>query len=630
MKLRLAILILLATILSACNLTLAEDVTPPPGYIPPTPMPTLVLFPPHTPNVANGENIYFEKCAACHGPTGLGDGPQGIQLGVTVPAFALPEIARPASPAAWYTIVTRGKIERFMPPFASLNDQERWDVVAYITTLHTSEEQIQKGKEIFESTCAGCPTDFYRDPAKMSGLSMVALARIVRLGNEEIPAFGENLSDEEMWAVADYLRSLSFDYAPPAALEPAPATGTPVASEAGTPSAEGTPLGTEQAEVTPEAAPVVAGFGNVSGSIENKTGADLPKNLTVTLRGYEHDFTNPSAGTQEVLTLEGSAASDGTFKFENVEMPENRIFLAEVTYGGIDLSSEFAIVKAGQTSVELPPLVLYEVTDDTSVLTMDELNIFLSVENENAYQILGLYTFRNASEKIVSVPMGSQQEIPFLKFPVGAQGLGYEAMQDSARFIGTADGFAMPPNKNPYGLLAFSSVAREKKFDIAQPLVLEVSQVRIFVPDGMEVEGSNIAKDSAQNIQGMNYQAYLASGLKAGDTLTFTVSGTPKDAAGTDTAASKNTPLLIGAGGLGVALILAGAWMYLRDRKRTETEDEEEDEEEGEDEENEFQSSEDVMDAIIALDDLYRAKKISDEAYQKRRAELKEILKGMM
>lgn len=628
MKLRLAILILLATLLSACNLTLAEDVTPPPGYIPPTPMPTLVLFPPQTPNVANGESIYFEKCAACHGPTGLGDGPQGIQLGVTVPAFSLPEIARPASPAAWYTIVTRGKIERFMPPFASLNDQERWDVVAYITSLHTSEEQIQKGKEIFEATCADCPTDFYRDPTKMSGLSMVGLARIVRLGNEEIPAFGENLSDEEMWAVADYLRSLSFDYAHPAALEPVPATETPVASEAGTPSAEGTPLGTEQAQVTPEAAPVAEGFGNVSGSIENRTGANLPANLAVTLRGYEHDFANPSAGTQEILTLEGTAASDGSFVFENVEMPENRIFLAEVTYGGIELGSEFAIVKAGQTSVELPPLVLYEVTDDTSLLTVDELNIFLSVENENAYQILGLYSFRNASGKIVSVPVGNQQEIPFLKFPVGAQGLGYEAMQDSARFIGTADGFAMPPNELPYGLLAFSSVARQKEFDIAQPLVLEVSQVRIFVPDGMQVEGDGISSDSAQNIQGMNYQAYLASGLKAGDTLTFTVSGAPKDSASADSAASNNTTLLIGAGGLGVALILAGAWMYLRDRKRTE--EDEGDEEEDEEEENEFESSEDVMDAIIALDDLYRAKKISDEAYQKRRAELKDILKGMM
>jgi hypothetical protein len=61
----------------------------------------------------------------------------------------------------------------------------------------------------------------------------------------------------------------------------------------------------------------------------------------------------------------------------------------------------------------------------------------------------------------------------------------------------------------------------------------------------------------------------------------------------------------------------------LRDRNRPEELDEQE-------EDQEFESSEDVLDAIVTLDDLHRAGKITDEAYQKRRSELKEILKGMM
>ena len=106
MKFRIVLLIVLATLLSACNLTLAEDVTPPPGYVAPTPMPTLgPLFPAQAPSVEKGAAIYFEKCAPCHGETGLGDGPQGIQLGVTVRAYGLPEIARPASPAQYFTSV---------------------------------------------------------------------------------------------------------------------------------------------------------------------------------------------------------------------------------------------------------------------------------------------------------------------------------------------------------------------------------------------------------------------------------------------------------------------------------------------------------------------------------------------
>src|SRR5215216_405205 len=100
MKLRhITLLTLLTLLITACNFTLAEDVTPPPNYIPPTPAPTLVLVPPQTPNIENGKAIFAEKCSGCHGKTGLGDGEQGIQLGVTVPAFGLPEIARPATPA---------------------------------------------------------------------------------------------------------------------------------------------------------------------------------------------------------------------------------------------------------------------------------------------------------------------------------------------------------------------------------------------------------------------------------------------------------------------------------------------------------------------------------------------------
>jgi hypothetical protein len=140
----------------------------------------------------------------------------------------------------------------------------------------------------------------------------------------------------------------------------------------------------------------------------------------------------------------------------------------------------------------------------------------------------------------------------------------------------------------------------------------------------MEAEGDQLTLDTIQDIQGDRYQSYFAEGIQAGDILSFTVSGTPNTASTqTDAASAPNSSLLIGAGGLGIALILAGAWMYLRDR--TQSDDDEEDDEEGE-----FENAEDVMDAIIALDDLHRAKKISGEAYQKRRAELKEILKEMV
>jgi hypothetical protein len=359
--------------------------------------------------------------------------------------------------------------------------------------------------------------------------------------------------------------------------------------------------------------------------IENKTGGDLPSDLAVTLRGYEHDFQDPSAGTQEVVTIEGSLAEAGTFTFENVEMPEGRIFLAEVTYKGIDNTSDFLIVDAGQTSLNLPALALYDVTQDTSELVVDELDIFLAIDEQGQYELLGLYTFRNAGESIVYVEMKDMQEIPFLKFPVdSAQGLGYEALQDSAPFTSTADGFAMLPSEIPYGIISFSSVEQAKEISISQPLVLPVSIVRVLVPEGMEADGSHLTPDSPQDIQGQIYQTYFANEMQAGDVLTFTISGSPSNAAAaTIDTPNPNSSLLIGAGGLGIALLLVGLWMYFRDKTVAEDEYDE-------DEEDEFESAEDVMDAIIALDELHRAKKISKEAHQKRRAELKDILKEMV
>src|SRR5215217_5999199 len=348
MKFRFAIILALAPLvflLSACTLTLARDVTPPPNYVPPTPAPTLgPLFPVQAPRTENGAMIFAEKCAPCHGTTGLGDGEQGIKLNVTVPAFGLPEVARPASPAQWYRVVTQGNMERFMPPFASLSDQERWDVVAFAMSLHATEEEIAQGKELFETNCADCSTDFFRDQEKMSALSEVELARIIKQGNDQVPAFGATLNEDEIWAVSAYLRTLAFDTAPvvsaPAVrATPQAITVTETPAEAETPSVEtpaGTPRstaeGTKQAPATSETTAVAqAGFGTVSGSVENKIATALPTDLKVTLRGYDHG-ADPSAGPEEVFSQEGTVQEDGSFVFEDIEIPLNRIFIAELDY----------------------------------------------------------------------------------------------------------------------------------------------------------------------------------------------------------------------------------------------------------------------------------------------------------
>src|SRR5258706_1614150 len=97
--------------------------------------------------------------------------------------------------------------------------------------------------------------------------------------------------------------------------------------------------------------------------------------------------------------------------------------------------------------------------------------------------------------------------------------------------------------------------------------------------------------------------------------ISFTVTGAPKNTA-VASDFTQNLDLVIGGLAFGAVLIIAGVWMYWRKRL-------EEDNEEG----GGLDNSESVMDAIIALDDLHHAGKLSKEAYKKRRDELKNMLK---
>jgi hypothetical protein len=389
---------------------------------------------------------------------------------------------------------------------------------------------------------------------------------------------------------------------------------------AGTPSAEETPRATEQVKATSVGR---EGLGTVSGSIDNNTGEDLPSDLKVTLRGYDHG-ADPSTGPQEVLTLESTLEADGTFVFENVEMPLSRIFLAELTYEGLALQSDFAIVEEGATSLSLPPIPLYARSEDTSALVIDETRVFFEYGTD-VVQVFNVYSFRNPGDETILIDFGSSNEIPFIRSPEGSTGFGYEPLQDSEPFQPVENGFAIPPSENAYGLIAFASLPKAKEVQFTQEFVLPVSAVTVFLPEGVRAEGAEMTDLGVQTIQNFNFQIYELTNVEAGQTVAFTISGTPRastNAASPDAASDSNTNLLLGAGAVGLALIMAGGWLYLRDRRGMEENDVEE--------VDEFESSEEVIDAIIALDDLHRAKKISADAYQKRRAQLKEILKEML
>lgn len=600
------LLIGFSLLLSACNLSLAEDVTPPPWYVSPTPAPTLgPLYPATAPNLANGANIYSTECAPCHGDSGLGDGPMNKQLAVPVAAIGLPSIAQKASPVDWYTIVSQGNMARMMPPFSSkLSEQERWDVVAYAVSLHASPEMLEQGQQIIEKNCASCDLGFFKDQERMASLSDDDLLGLMVQGSDSFPAFGANLTEEELYSAAAYLRTLTFTAASASTPTPAPAAGTP----------EGYP---NPGEGTPSP---IAGAGTVHGSLL-LAGGNPPAGLTVTLRGFDHAMD--ASGPQQTMTLTATPAADGSLVFENVELLTNRILLVEAEYKGILYQSEMYVIEEGASDVTLSPLNLYETSDDLYALTLSQGHIFLDV-SDGQVQIIEFISVLNSTKNAIIVPV-SNDMMALAKLPAGTTTLGYDAQQGDASPVDAPNGFAIPPSDKSYGMVAGFQMAYDKSAEIEIPFVLGMPATSsIFAPVGVTLKGEGLVDMGQQDIgDGTIYQVYGFGPLPKDGSLAVSMSGQPKAAGGAETTVDSKQMIVIGAGALGILLIGLGVWIYLRDRKQNEAGDEE-DEERGE-----FEDANSVLDAIIAIDDLHRAGKLPAEAYQKRRAELKELYKKL-
>lgn len=651
MKNRLLILgFMLSALLAACNFTLAEDLTPPPNYVSPTPAPTMgALFPSEPPSPVRGQAIFDVKCAPCHGTDGLGNGPQASGLPVPVSAIGLRDIASQSNPAKWYTIITQGQMDRYMPPFTSLSDSERWDVLAYVYTLSNTSSQMEQGATLYASLCATChgpngdgskgqttgsSVDF-SNQAFMSQVTGLGMYQVIANGlPPKMEAFNSQLSDTQIWAVTAYLRTLTYDNNALVAQAPAPTvevtatvapTENPTQDTTSNP-ADTTPAGTQlaAAEVTttPEITATPEGLAaTVSGQITNGSGGKVPPDLSIVLHGF--------VNMNETVNLTTPVKPDGSYEFTGVPLESGMAFIISTEVGGTSYNSDVAVYDGTTTVFELP-LTVYDTTTDTSSISADRLHIFFDFSNTGLVQVIEIYILSNSSNKAV-VAAGPDQAIQTYILPEGASNLQFETGQIGNPFISTKNGFGDPtsilPGASSYQLLYAFELPYGKKLEIKQPLNVSVGSVIVMAPDGIKVSSDQLADGGSRDVQGKPYTMFTAENMVAGDSLTLTISGTPTTGSTGASNVSSQTSLVLGLGIFGGVLILAGVFFFLRGRSRKVDVDEELDNDETDALGNDADR---LMDAIASLDDQHKAGTLSEEAYQKRRADLKARLKEIL
>lgn len=627
------LLILASAAIAGCSgFSLAADITPPPDYTPPAPeqaSPVIAstAFPLLPPDPKNGEAIYVVKCLPCHGATGLGDGPQASNLSSRPAEIGSPDFARKSRPADWYQIVTDGNLKKFMPGFqGSLDDRQRWDVVAYVYTLSTSPKQLEEAKALYTSKCAACHGDTGKgdgpdasgknvvDWGKQDRLSLVSanmLDQVITSGKNEMPAFTDMTVDQR-FGLIDYVRSLTFSSIQG---ERASKTATPTVDPAvgtATPSADA-----PTAEATPESGTAVAFTGKVTvkGKISGENGMAVPAGLEVTLLTFE--------GMNQVAELKGTSTADGTFSFE-VDNKDGLTYMAQVKFNEFTYNSDILhAIDIASNTADLP-VTIFETTTDPSVLAIDRMHIFFDFSKPATVQVAELFIISNAGSKVV-VAAGPDKPALTFKLPVGAANLQFDNGAIGNRYVETADGFgdlaAIAPGQGQHQVLFSYELPYTDKLDLTMPVPMAVNSAVIMLPQGgIQLKSRQFQASGSRDVQGMTYELFTAANVAAGSDLSVSLSGNPLEGM-TGSSTDGTTGLLIGLGVFGVALIAVGVWLF-RQRAAVKLAD-------GPDEEEESpaDTEESLLDAILALDDLHQAGKLPDNAYTQRRADLKDRLR---
>lgn len=617
--------LLVLLVLSACSFSLADDITPPPGAEVPFEEPTQPqvsgpLYPLVKPDPAAADATYAEKCAPCHGETGLGDGSMAGQLPVPAPALGTNAVSRKASPSEWYSIVTRGNLERRMPPFNSLSDRQRWDVVAYLYSLSTDDDFIAEGEELYQFNCADChgadgdgkgpesaglpvaATNF-TDLKLMAEISDDLLYQAISDGKgSAMPAFTENLTAQEMWALTDYLRSLTLmsHDAASQTLE----TAAPEATESG-----------EASQASPTAE-IASGLGRVEGQVVSASGGEIPAGRMVTLYGFDQ--------MQQTFSAEAEVDEEGLYYFEDVPMPLGRAFMTSLEVDGVGYSSDIAVVDADTTNMVLV-LPYYETTTDTSQLNVDRLHLLFEYIEPETLRVVEMYIISNPGDQIVVAAEDGEAVLQYA-LPDGATNLQFQDGLVGERYVELEGGFGdfavIRPGASQHQVIYSYDLPYSSELDFNHAVNLPVDALIVMIPeDGIELAGEQFTDMGARDVQGIPYHTYSSSFMPAGSDLAIDFRGRPSSP-GPMVSLGSNSNLTIGLLAFGLALIITGGWLYLRSRNGK-TERQEEDLEAGSPSIDGGENVDTLLDAILALDDQYKAGEIPRDAYLKRREELK-------
>ncbi|MCJ7735304.1 MAG: hypothetical protein MUP11_12250 [Anaerolineales bacterium] len=366
---------------------------------------------------------------------------------------------------------------------------------------------------------------------------------------------------------------------------------------------------------SPDAESTEAGVVRVA--VLDQTGGMLLENsLDVRLEGFD----------QFELAFQDSKiiSTNDLVQFNEVPFLPGRVFFASIAYGGAVYRSEIIESGEGTTNLDLQ-VVIYDTTTDDSGLFIDRVHVLLDFLQPEQIDVVEIYIISNLGNEtiVAAVPGEASVEFPLppeaisIEFDDGVLGQRYVKTQ-----AGFGDTVSIPPGSGVYQVLVYYTLPYQRsRLDFEQEMNYPVGAVVVMTPaGGVTVKGSSLEDLGVQSIPSGAVQVYSGTALAGSEILAFRVSGKMESEIPQETSQLfSSQPIVLIMGAVGVLLLVSGIWLFIQNRRKDRRV--EEDSHPGE-------SREEILDSLIALEDLYQGGDISGEKYQEKRKQLKNKLQN--
>lgn len=367
---------------------------------------------------------------------------------------------------------------------------------------------------------------------------------------------------------------------------------------------------------TPPAGPV----GEIRGTVINRnTGKVVAESLEVMLHILDSNFAEKDMKHAQSL-------SDGTFIFTDIPFDANLQFAAMATYEGVTYFSETipADLESMQVVMDVP---VYETTTDLATVQVDQMHVLFNLSTDGL-ETKELYIVSNTGERTVKdvYDLGNDKFAALkLPLPEDADYIFFKP-DDQDRFIKLKGAFAdtypiLPGQPSQIATNYLVPYSSERTYTYTAPV--DTARMSFIVPEqaGISLTAAGLQGPEVTTLQdGTIYQVYSYSDLKAGTSLSVTLTGTTP---GPQKNTNASNALAMSVAFLGFAIIGVGIWWW----RRPETT-------EGEENETVATADQPGLDDLIAeiarLDESYAQEVLSEEEYEHQRKALMQKAKELL